>query len=220
MNVTRSQIDTSKSYVPCTQRFSYTRCIQRYTNLCTLSLIPIFAPLVSCCSSPAKRLQLHTAALPHEEVWFTGLNLCLDVSAVLSGVDSTPNTDLQLSELDPAFPGKPFSVAELEVRKPSQPPPGAERYLEEQLWGDLSPPIGLPLPAWEDQFPPTALPACIPHSQLLLISCYFCRSSGPFHNMAQSINRKKTNAFGQAVCSHQPQVQQKKRAASSTAACL
>lgn len=43
---------------------------------------------------------------------------------------------------------------------------------------------------------------------------------GPSTRWHKASTEKKKNAFGQAVCSHQPQVQQKERAASSTVACL
>lgn len=167
----------------CTQRFSYTRCIERYTNLYMLSLILIFAPLVSCCSSPAKRPQLHEAALLHSRVRFTRSNLFLKLNRVLSEVNLTPAAGLQQCEPDPPFPEDPFTVPEFEAAKYHQPRPGPEHLLTRPStnlgWSYggnvLSWSSSSLLPTWEDKDPPKSatglsspLPDVVAHLPLLL----------------------------------------------------
>jgi len=151
-----------------------------------LSFVRIFAPLVSCCSSPAKRPWLCEAASLHAEVKFNGSSLCLELSRLLSEVNLTPGAVLQQPEPDPPFPEDAFTVTEFEAAKYQQcwaRSAGAQHLVEANLGysygGNTSSwSSGLLLPMWEDELPSAALPAFLSHSQLLLlISHYFCRSS-------------------------------------------
>lgn len=83
-----------------------------------LSLIFIFAPLVSCCLSPARRPQQCEVALLHTRVRFTWSSLFLELSRALSEVNLTHCARVQLSEPDP------FTVLESETVKYHQPQTG------------------------------------------------------------------------------------------------
>lgn len=85
-----------------------------------LSLIFIFAPLVSCCLSPARRPQQCEAALLHTRVRFTWSSLFLELSRALSEVNLTHCARVQLSDPDP------FTVLESETVKYHQPQTGVE----------------------------------------------------------------------------------------------
>lgn len=94
-----------------------------------LSLILLFAPFVSRCSSPAKRPQLCEAVLLHARDRFTGSSLFPKLSEVLSEVNLTPCAGLQQSEPHLPFPENLFIVPEFEAVKHYQTQPGAEHLL-------------------------------------------------------------------------------------------
>lgn len=169
--------------MPCTQRFSYTRCVQRYTNLYMLSLILIFAPLHFLLLQSWKEATAAWGSITAHKRLVRRSSLFLELSRVLSEVNLTPSAGLQWSEHHLPFPGDPFTVPEFESAMYHQPWPGAEclmtrpsTNLEWSYSGStLSWSSSLLLPAWEDELPPesvtdlsSALPAAVAHLPLLL----------------------------------------------------